>query len=55
ASSVDAECAFSKGQLAMNHLQHNTASQMFCAKVALGSWVNTPLWPGLSDIMKILE
>ncbi|KAF8584365.1 hypothetical protein K439DRAFT_1239432, partial [Ramaria rubella] len=52
ASSVDAEWAFSK---AVNHLQHNTLSQMFHAKVALGSWIDTPLWPGLSDVMKILE
>ncbi|KAF8587511.1 hypothetical protein K439DRAFT_1337968 [Ramaria rubella] len=55
ASSVDAERAFSKGRLAVNHLQHNTSSQTFRAKVALGSWIDTPLWPGLSDATKILE
>ncbi|KAF8578787.1 hypothetical protein K439DRAFT_1231688, partial [Ramaria rubella] len=52
ASSVDAERAFPK---AVNHFQHNTLSRMFRAKVVLGSWINTPLWPGLSNVMKILE
>ncbi|KAF8574061.1 hypothetical protein K439DRAFT_1254764, partial [Ramaria rubella] len=55
ASSVDAEHAFSKGRLAANHLQHNTSCQTFRAKVALGSWIDTPLWLSLSDITKVLE
>ena len=45
ASSVDAERAFSGGRLQVNHLQHNVSSQTFKARVALGSWVNTPLLP----------
>jgi hypothetical protein len=48
---MDAECSFSKGRLEANHLQHNTSLQTFRAKVAL----ETPLWPGLSHITKILE
>ncbi|KAJ6598569.1 hypothetical protein B0H10DRAFT_1636513, partial [Mycena sp. CBHHK59/15] len=45
ASSVDAERAFSGGRLQVNHLQHQTSSQTFKARVALGSWINTPLLP----------
>jgi len=52
---VDAERSFSKRRLAVNHLQHKTSSQTFRAKVALGSWIGTPLWPGISDVTKILE
>lgn len=45
ASSVDAERAFSGGRLQVNHLQHGISSQTFKARVALGSWVDTPLFP----------
>ncbi|KAF8584180.1 hypothetical protein K439DRAFT_1235423, partial [Ramaria rubella] len=51
---VDTEQAFSKGCLAMNHLQHNPSSQTFHAKVVLGFWIDTSLRPGLSDVTKIL-
>ena len=55
ASSVDAECAFSVGRLEVNHLQHNTSPQTFKAQVAVGSWARTPLYPGLSERIKIVE
>ncbi|QRW04488.1 AC transposase [Ceratobasidium sp. AG-Ba] len=43
ASSVDAERAFSNGRLMVNHLQHQMSSRTFQAKMAVGSWVGTPL------------
>jgi len=52
---VDAERAFSVGRLEVNHLQHNTSPQTFKAQVAVGSWARTPLYPGLSDTIKIVE
>jgi hypothetical protein len=55
ASSVDAERAFSVGRLEVNHLQHNTSPQTFKAQVAVGSWAKTPLYPGLSETIKIVE
>ncbi|TEB21368.1 hypothetical protein FA13DRAFT_1642080, partial [Coprinellus micaceus] len=45
ASSVDAERAFSNGRVQVNHLQHNTSSQTFKSRVAVGSWSGTPLLP----------
>ncbi|KAJ7318742.1 hypothetical protein DFH08DRAFT_666001, partial [Mycena albidolilacea] len=55
ASSVDAERAFSGGRLQVNHLQHQTSSQTFKARVALGSWIQTPLMPGSSAVAGIME
>ncbi|KAJ7746196.1 hypothetical protein B0H14DRAFT_2406603, partial [Mycena olivaceomarginata] len=55
ASSVDAERAFSGGRLQVNHLQHQTSSQTFMARVALGSWIRTPLMPGSSAAAAIME
>ncbi|KAF8236205.1 hypothetical protein L208DRAFT_1252818 [Tricholoma matsutake] len=55
ASSVDAEHAFSVGRLEVNHLQHSTSPQTFKAQVAVGSWAKTPLYPGLSETIKIVE
>ena len=52
---MDAECAFSVGRLEVNHLQHNTSPQTFKAQVAIGSWARTPLYPGLSETIKIVE
>jgi hypothetical protein len=31
------------------------SSQTFKAQMALGSWAQTPLYPGLSDVIKIIE
>ncbi|KAJ7918225.1 hypothetical protein B0H13DRAFT_1452602, partial [Mycena leptocephala] len=53
ASSVDAERAFSGGRLQVNHLQHQTSSQTFKARITLGSWV--PLMPDTSTAVVILE
>jgi len=55
ASSVNAECAFSVGRLEVNHLQHSTSPQTFKAQVAVGSWAKTPLDPGLSETINIIE
>jgi hypothetical protein len=55
ASSVDAERAFSMGRLEVNHLQHNMNSQTFKAQVAVGSWAKTPLYPGFTEVTKIVE
>ncbi|KAF8236158.1 hypothetical protein L208DRAFT_1253410 [Tricholoma matsutake] len=55
ASSVDAEHAFAVGRLEINHLQHNTSPQTFKAQVAVGSWAKTPLYPGLSETIKIFQ
>ncbi|KAJ7772031.1 hypothetical protein DFH07DRAFT_718246, partial [Mycena maculata] len=55
AASVDAERAFSNGRLQVNHLQHQTSSQTFKARVALGSWIGTPLMPSSSDATVIME
>jgi hypothetical protein len=55
ASSVDAEHAFSVGRLEINHLQHSTSPQTFKAQVAVGSWAKTPLYPGLSETIRIFE
>ncbi|QRV99250.1 hAT family dimerization protein [Ceratobasidium sp. AG-Ba] len=48
ASSVDAKRAFSNGRLMVNHLQHQMSSRTFQAKMAVGSWVGTPLLPDLT-------
>ncbi|QRV77422.1 hAT family dimerization protein [Ceratobasidium sp. AG-Ba] len=48
ASSVNAERAFSNGRLMVNHLQHQMSSRTFQAKMAVGSWVGTPLLPDLT-------
>lgn len=55
ASSVDAERAFSVGRLEVNHLQHSTSQQTFKSQVAVGSWAKTPLYPGLSETIKIVK
>ncbi|KAH6894755.1 hypothetical protein BKA70DRAFT_1117378, partial [Coprinopsis sp. MPI-PUGE-AT-0042] len=55
ASSVDAERAFSVGHRHINFMQHNMSSTSFRAKMALGSWFNTPLFPGLKKASRIIE
>jgi hypothetical protein len=55
ASSVDAEQVFSTGWLEVNHLQHNMNSQTFKAQVAVESWARTPLYPGFTEVTKIVE
>ncbi|KAF8956668.1 hypothetical protein BDZ97DRAFT_1658336 [Flammula alnicola] len=55
ATSVDAERAFSTGRRQVNHMQHNMSSQTFKARVALGSWAKTPIFPKYSDIAAMVE
>ncbi|KAJ6625303.1 hypothetical protein B0H10DRAFT_1738747, partial [Mycena sp. CBHHK59/15] len=55
ASSVDTECAFSVGHLQVNHLQHQTNSQTFKARITLGSWIGTPLLPSSNEAAVMLE
>ena len=43
------------GRLEVNHLQHNMNSQTFKAQVAVGSWANTPLYPGFTEVTRIVE
>ncbi|KAF8220298.1 hypothetical protein L208DRAFT_1334714, partial [Tricholoma matsutake] len=55
ASSVDAEWAFSSGCLQISHLQHNMNSQTFRAQMAVGSWAQSPLYPGLDKMVRIVQ
>ncbi|KAH6911216.1 hypothetical protein BKA70DRAFT_1099611 [Coprinopsis sp. MPI-PUGE-AT-0042] len=55
ASSVDAERAFSVGRRQINFMQHNMGSTAFRSKMCLGSWQNTPLFPGVKRAAEILE
>ncbi|KAH7335919.1 hypothetical protein B0J17DRAFT_575400, partial [Rhizoctonia solani] len=55
ATSVDAEQAFSAGQLTINHLQHNMSLETFKAKMAVGSWYGTPLLPEIFDVTSIIH
>ncbi|EKM78553.1 hypothetical protein AGABI1DRAFT_17289, partial [Agaricus bisporus var. burnettii JB137-S8] len=55
ASSVDTERAFSVGRRQVNFLQHNMTSQSFKARMAVGSWVHSPVCPPISELEKILQ
>ncbi|KAF8237847.1 hypothetical protein L208DRAFT_1245242 [Tricholoma matsutake] len=55
ASSVDAEWAFSSGCLQISHLQHNMNSQAFRAQMAVGSWAQSPLYPGFDKMVGIVK
>ncbi|CAE6371544.1 unnamed protein product [Rhizoctonia solani] len=55
ASSVDAEQAFLGGHLTVNHLQHSMGDMTFEAKMAVGSWFNTPLLPSVDTTTAIVE
>ena len=55
ATSVDAERAFSTGCRQVNHMQHTMSSQTFKARVAIGSWAKTPIFPKFSDIAAMVE
>ncbi|KAF9218128.1 hypothetical protein BS17DRAFT_685286, partial [Gyrodon lividus] len=46
--------AFSCGRLQVNHLQHNMGSRSFKAKMAIGSWLQTPLL-SMEHVTKIIE
>ncbi|CUA71178.1 Putative AC transposase [Rhizoctonia solani] len=55
ASSVDAERAFSGCRLTVNHLQHSMGDLTFEAKMAVGSWYNTPLLPSVDAAAAIIS
>ena len=55
ASSVDAERAFSSGRLQISHLQHSMNSQTFRAQMAVGSWAQSPLYPGFDQMVGIVK
>ncbi|EUC55935.1 hAT family dimerization protein, partial [Rhizoctonia solani AG-3 Rhs1AP] len=55
ATSVDVERAFSAGRLTINHLQHNMSPATFEAKMAVGSWYDTPLLPDISEVATVIE
>lgn len=56
ATSVDAECAFSTGRRQVNFLQTNMISQTFKAKMAIGSWADSPvLYPGFKYVSNIIS
>ncbi|KAF5352608.1 hypothetical protein D9756_006313 [Leucocoprinus leucothites] len=54
ASSVDAEQAFSVGRQQINFMQQNMSSFTFHAKMAMGSWSNTPLFPGVKAVAEMI-
>ncbi|KAF9521709.1 hypothetical protein CPB83DRAFT_751363, partial [Crepidotus variabilis] len=55
ATSVDAERAFSAGCRQVNFLQTNMSSKVFQSRMALGSWIKTPLFPGIKEASKIVS
>ncbi|CAE6439253.1 unnamed protein product [Rhizoctonia solani] len=54
-SSVDVECAFSGGRMAINYRQHHTSVGTFRAKMAVGSWSGTPLLLGAEEVYEMLD
>ncbi|KIJ94451.1 hypothetical protein K443DRAFT_110394 [Laccaria amethystina LaAM-08-1] len=48
ATSVNAERAFSTGRRQVSFMQHNMNSQTFKARMAVGSWAKTPIFPAFS-------
>ncbi|KAG8937839.1 hypothetical protein FRC00_014639 [Tulasnella sp. 408] len=54
ATSVGVEQAFSEGHLSVNHLQHNMAPDIFQAKMAIGSWIGTPLLSLVAEVAALL-
>ncbi len=55
ATSVDAERAFSTGRRHVNHMQHNMSSQTFKARMALGSWAKSPMFPPFSEVANMIS
>ena len=51
---MDAERAFSTGHRQVNYMQHNIGSDTFQARMAVGSWAQTPLFPGFPAIAQII-
>jgi hypothetical protein len=55
ATSVEAERQFSTGRRSMNFMQHNMLHDTFRARMALGSWDNTPMFPGFEAAAHIID
>ncbi|KIK90922.1 hypothetical protein PAXRUDRAFT_67914, partial [Paxillus rubicundulus Ve08.2h10] len=55
ASSTDTQRAFSDRRRELNFMQHNTLSQTFKAKMAVGSWDGTLLFPDIQCAVQIIE
>jgi hypothetical protein len=55
ATSVEAERAFSVGRRQVNFMQHNMSSQTFKARMAVGSWAKTPLFPGIDKVSEYID
>lgn len=39
----------------MNFMQHNMSHDVFCARMALGSWAGTPLLPDLQNAVSVID
>ncbi|KAF5348819.1 hypothetical protein D9756_009866 [Leucocoprinus leucothites] len=55
ASSVDAKWAFLVGQQQINFMQLNMSPSTFEARMGLGSWYGSPLFPGIKAAAAIIE
>jgi hypothetical protein len=55
ATSIEAERQFSTGRRAMNFMQHNMSHDTFRARMALGSWDETPIFPEFETAVDILQ
>ncbi|PPQ84268.1 hypothetical protein CVT24_012844, partial [Panaeolus cyanescens] len=55
AAAVDAERSFSTGRRQVNHLQTGMSSDTFKAKMAVGSWSQSPIYPGFKAFTTIIE
>ena len=51
---MDAERAFSTGRCQVNYMQHNMSSDTFQVRMAVGSWAQTPVFPGFPAIAQII-
>jgi hypothetical protein len=55
ATSIESERQFSTGRRAMNFMQHTMSHDTFRARMALGSWDDTPLFPDFEAAVSIIE
>jgi hypothetical protein len=55
ATSVEAKRQFSIGCQSMNFMQHNMLHDTFRARMALGSWDNTPMFPSFEVAAHIID
>jgi hypothetical protein len=55
ATSVEAERQFSTGRRSMNFMQHNMSHDTFRARMALGSWDGTPIFPEFETAADVID